>query len=806
MNLRVASVVRTSLLFTTACTVASALQAASDDLLLEQVVVTAQKREESLRDVPLSVEAVTGDKLADIGVVRLDDMKAYVPNLQMTETGIANNIYIRGIGSGLNQGFEQSVSTYMDGIYRGRGHQSRMPFLDLARVEVLRGPQPILFGKNAVAGAINLVAAQPTKEFEALARLSRDLELDETVANLVLSGPLTDSLGGRVAVYHRHSDGYIQNATLGTDEPRRNEFAARTILRGQFGEALDVSLRVEGGKYDSDGRQIEIFGETPITVGALAPLNLRYSQIVGGTVPSFITQGRNASALNNTIDHVRSSNGDRSNTDNFESALTVNYRLPGEVTMTSITGYGHYKLDEVCDCDFVGATIFTAGIGEEYDQYSQELRFTSPTSGNFSWIGGLFWQRYELDENDYLYVPTNSLVMSVLAQNPALGSTPQARAAAASLFSNAANPRIFAQNSKLYSAFAQGTWKLNDQFSITAGGRLMKENKDAYRITRLTYGLGGPDLSTVAPVPLRPAIGPLFNSVLGIVPHSVAGDRSETNFAPMVNLQFRPTPETMLYVSAARGYKSGGFDARSNKPPTGLPTGGTFEFAAEKATNYELGVKSGLGSNAEINADIFFTDYKDLQTSAFDGAIGFNVGNGTARVKGAELEARYKPSRALLFTGSVAYLDFEWRNYSGQCYFDRLLAAPTVSNCDYSGRTNQLAPKFTGYISGEYTWDVGPNLALRLRSDVVHSSKYLQSLNLDPVATQSAYTKINARLALGDADDRWEVAIVGRNLTDKTTVSYAGDTPLAFRLFSARSYYGFVDPPRAIAIEGQIKF
>ncbi len=811
MSHKVAHFVRMTIMLGAASAALPSL-AADDEILLDQVVVTAQKREESLRDVPLSVEAVAGEKLADIGVVRLDDMKSYVPNLQMTETGIANNIYIRGIGSGLNQGFEQSVSIYQDGIYHGRGHQARMPFLDLQRVEVLRGPQPILFGKNAVAGAVNQVAAQPGKEFEAMARLSRDLELDETVANLVLSGPFNDVIGGRVAVYHRHSNGYLHNATLDTDEPRRNEFGARAILRATPTDALDISLRVEGGKYDSDGRQIEIFGETPITTGALAPLNLRYSQIVGGTVPSFITQGRSASALNNTIDHVRSSNGDRSNTDNFESALTVNYLFANDITLTSTTGFSHYKLDEVCDCDFVGANIFTAGIGEEYDQYSQELRFASPTTGNFSWIGGLFWQRYELDETDYLYVPTSSLVMSVLAQNPALGATPQARAAAASLFSNAANPRIFAQNSKLYSAFAQGTWKLSDSFSITAGGRLMKEDKDAYRITRLTYGLGGPDLSTVAPAPLRPAIAPLFNSVLGIVPHAVAGDRSETNFAPMINLQYRTANDAMWYLSAARGYKSGGFDARSNKPPTaptGLPAsfgGGSFEFATEKATNYELGVKAGLGSSAEVNADIFLTDYKDLQTSAFDGAIGFNVGNGTAQVKGAELQTRWKPSRQLLFTGSLAYLDFEWKRYSGQCYFDRLLAAPTVSNCDYSGRTNQLAPKFTGYISGEYTWDVGPNLALHLRSDVVHSSKYLQSLNLDPMATQPSYTKINARLALGDTNDRWEVAVVGRNLTDKTTVSYAGDTPLAFRLFSARSYYGFVDPPRGIALEGQIKF
>src|SRR5258706_5437723 len=145
--------------------------AATEEATLDEVVVTAQKREESLQDVPLSVEAVSGDKLAESGILRMDDLKAYVPNFQMTETGIANNIYIRGIGSGLNQGFEQSVSLYADGIYRGRGHQSRMPFLDLSRIEVLRRPQPTLFVKNAVAGAANPVNAQPTSTTESHARL-----------------------------------------------------------------------------------------------------------------------------------------------------------------------------------------------------------------------------------------------------------------------------------------------------------------------------------------------------------------------------------------------------------------------------------------------------------------------------------------------------------------------------------------------------------------------------------------------------------------------------------------------------------
>src|SRR5690606_30082784 len=266
----------------------------------------------------------------------------------------------------------------------------------------------------------------------------------------------------------------------------------------------------------------------------------------------------------------------------------------------------------------------------------------------------------------------------------------------------------------------------------------------------------------------------------------------------------------MAYLSAARGYKSGGFDARSNRSPgyVGLPSEpvGTFEFEDERATTYELGLKTRLGSRAELNAAAFITDYRDLQTTAFDGRIGFNVGNGSAEVRGIELEGRWRPFGALLLQGSVAARDFEWKDYEGQCYYDLLAsgACPT-GNAQYAGRNNQFAPTYSGVLSAEYAWALGP-LLLTANADLVFTDDYLQSLNLDPSLVQESFSKVNARLALGDADGRWQLALVGRNLTDKTTMSYAADTPLSYTLFGARSYYGFVDPPRAIAIEARMRF
>ncbi len=186
---------------------------------------------------------------------------------------------------------------------------------------------------------------------------------------------------------------------------------------------------------------------------------------------------------------------------------------------------------------------------------------------------------------------------------------------------------------------------------------------------------------------------PLFAAVLGIVPHNISGSRCESTFSPLVNLQYSFDPESMVYLSWAQGSKAGGFDARSNKPPS---LGGTFEFEDEKATTYELGVKTAIGTTAEINADVFYTDYKDLQTSAFDGAIGFNVGNGSAEVMGAEVEGRWRVTPSFTLSGSVAYLDFEWTNYFGQCYYGLPpipAGQPNAGNCDYDGFTNQLAPE-----------------------------------------------------------------------------------------------------------------
>ena len=189
--------------------------------VLEEIVVTAAYREQGLQDVPVSISMVSGETITESALQKAEDIQFLIPNFTLTETGIGTNAFIRGIGSGINQAFEQSVGTYIDGVYFGRAQQWRAPFLDLERVEVLRGPQSILFGKNSVAGAMNITTAKPTDEFEGSIFASQETEYNESIIEGVLSGGITDSFRGRLAVRTREGDGHMRNATVNNDEPNR---------------------------------------------------------------------------------------------------------------------------------------------------------------------------------------------------------------------------------------------------------------------------------------------------------------------------------------------------------------------------------------------------------------------------------------------------------------------------------------------------------------------------------------------------------------------------------------------------------
>lgn len=769
---------------------------AQDAFTLEEIVVTAQKREQSLQDVPISVNAVTGAKMAEAGINNLEDMTAYVPNLTMNQTGIGTNISIRGISSGINQGFEQSVGQYVDGIYYGRAQLARAPFMDLERVEVLRGPQSILFGKNSIAGAVSMITAKPTEEFEGSLTALYEPDHGEQDVRLVLSGPLADNLSGRLAIMDRTIDGYYDNETLDDDESDEDIGVYRGSLKWDVNDDLSVDLKIEAGTFDVEGRFLEIVNP----VGAVSYAGV-LSALTGG-----------AYTLDTKQNFKRQSNGDTSDNETDNVTVKIDYAL-GDHTLTLISGYNAYEFEETCDCDFTGASIFTADTAEDFDQFSQEIRITSPGGETVDYIAGFFFQTTDLEFSDAIRIPTDSLLLPAFA-----GTLGALGVADPTVILGTSTERTFEQESDMWSVFAQVTWNITEETRLTLGARYTDEEKEASRRQFHVDSSGA-----VQPVG---AVGDdlnIFYGLFRIEPYDeIEADRDETAFTPLITLQHDLNNDVMLYATYTTGFKGGGFDVRSNAHPdaavvNALRAGvidlvGVFEFEEEEADSFELGGKFTLADGAaELNAAIFYTEYTDLQTSQFDGTLGFNVTNaGEATSQGIELDGRWRLSEGLTVYGALAYLDFEFDKFpNAQCYFGQTPNSPVdPSLCDIEGETREFTPEIQASFTADYVYMLSDALELRATLDLIYSDDYLASPTLDPNLEQDSYTKVNARVALGAADGKWEVALVGKNLTDEEVVTFGNTAPLSTTLTgdAGAAYYGFYDRPSSVAIQGTLRF
>ena len=736
---------------------ASAESANKDQGGLEEIIVTAQKRAEGLSDVPISISAVSGKQVESYGQTNLEQISSSVPNLKITQTAIANRIAIRGIASGDNKGFEQSVAMFVDGVYYGRDQLSRLPLVDMERVEVLRGPQPTLFGKNAIAGAVNITTRSPTDEFEGSVSGLYEFNHKEFQLTGVLSGPLSDGIEARVVGYHRSMDGYFYNQELDRNEPNVDEYYFRGKLELDRGGPFAAELKLEYADFEMKGQPRDVFG----AVG-------NYNAVFQG--PFFVSTDP---------DFVREDNGYESKNKVFGATLNADLEI-GEHTLTSVSSRLDYKTREIVDVDFSGISFLDGtNLREDYRQFSQELRLASPGGEAFNYIAGVYYQHAKLDVQDFtLFNPT------FLALGPpfsALGDT--------------SNDRDYAQKSDLVSAFAQGELSVTDQLRVTAGARFNHEKKSGSRSLAIVQG----PLST-APAPVVAAV---FRA-LNIEAHSISGKISEDSFNPMVNIQYDATDDLMLYASYAKGTKAGGFDIRSNSLPTSTTVAkpGAFEFEDESADNFEAGLKY-KGRNVAFNLSVYRTDYKDLQVNIFDGTLNFNVRNAAeARTQGVEADFRAALAPGLTVSGAVAYLDFKFSNFTdGQCYY---LQTPGANGfCDYSGKRNALSPKWSGNLNVDYTTPVTSDMKVAFNVNADFSSSYIAAANLDPRTHQDGYVKLGARLALAEVDDRWEVALIGRNLTNQRILQTGSSMPLATTITgnAGNAYNGIVDRPRTIAVQ-----
>ncbi|KRB80643.1 hypothetical protein ASE00_16510 [Sphingomonas sp. Root710] len=750
---------------------ASAPQPAADEQGIGDIIVTAQKRSESVQKTPLAITALGGETLRTAGISTISAVVQSVPSLQLGQFYGVANVTLRGVTlSAINAGTESPVAFHVDGVYYGRPAAVLSSFFDVQRVEVLRGAQGTLYGRNASGGSINIITADPTANLSGFAQATygnyNHLNLESAV-----SGPLSEKVQVRLAGRWDHRDGYGINEATGRDIDDNNERAIRGKIKILPTENLTVLLE---GDYSRARSNAAIHLQGSVTGG---PIFGTQSSIFGTP----FVPGLAASKLRNVSQDVDPSLRTRF----WGFGSTVSLEL-GSVTLRSISGYRRSQSVSVGDIDLTSAPLVSPfGISDDANQFSQELQLVGQDD-HANWIiGGYYFH----EKDDGREVSAFSTVFA--------GAVP------------ATNARGLYSGSRVttdaYAIFGQYTRKFTDELSVTVGGRYSIETKGL--INQNNFDLATPfDYSKLFDKPATFAIqcGKGLPTI-GYAGTGVTCRPKETfkAFTPKLGVDYQVTPQTLLYASYTRGFKSGTFNL------------GVVQDAVrpEKLDDFELGVKSTL-MDGRLRANVagFYYNYKDVQ--AYNGlpTQTYLENAATAKIYGVETELVARPVPELQFDLSGSWLHATYDNYKaydqlrpggdGVTLVPNLGSTGFLNGFDLKGNRLPQAPRISGRLGAAYTFssDIGE---FTLRGEAAYKSKmYITQFNTDPVGAVRAHTRFNASLNYEHKDGHLTASINAKNLGNKVllTNGFAG-TPFVGGLIS-----GYLEAPRTIDFTVGYKF
>ncbi len=698
---------------------------------VEDIVVTAQRREQRLQDVPISIAVVSGEALEDRAIQNFEQLAPLIPNLTIAKTPAANLIVLRGIGSSAGSpSLDQSVVMFVDGIYSGNARQFAAPFLDIERLEVLRGPQGALVGRNTSAGAINILTRKPGDELGGYVLGDYNFTFEGVSLEGAVDLPVSDNFAIRTTGRYADTDGYIYNPLVDQDQPTRKEAVGR-ITGVWEGEGVTTTFKYEHADVEIEGSPVQVF----------APTNNEFRDYVKS---ARLTTGPE-------YDNIVTNN----------AVLQLDIEMGGP-TLTTITGYSQFKNRNLIDADFFAGNFATADFDQDFKQVSQEIRLTSPTGGPIEYSVGAYYSDADLDEER-----TTGVLFAPVA----------------STF------RAFNQEDKAFSLFGQLTWVASEALRVNASGRWTHQNKTADYLR-----LGGTQAATAR---------------TGAVQADFSGKTTDSRFDPAASVQFYANRNSMFYASFGKGSKSAGFQgAISNASPA------TFEYRPERSTAFEGGARLSFPGTGYLNLAAFHTTYKDLQVSAGISVPGslaaiFFTGNAPeARIAGMEAEFLFRADQMFQVDGSLAwlptakYVDFT----AGPCYALQPSNGTLPGTCNQTGQRLGFTPKFSGSVNGTVKVPVSSDLELKATVSPGFQTGNYRDFTNDPVARQDGWFKFDARLSLGMIDDGWELALVGRNLTNKLTNAYSNTAGLANTFLNPAARVTVVDPPRNISLQARYKF
>lgn len=774
---------------------------------LEEILVTANKRAESKADVTTSITSLDSQFLQDMNVNKLEDVVNLTDSLHFTESGLSTQFRIRGIGSGNSQGFEQSVAQYIDGVYYGRAQLFRAPIYDVDSIEILRGSQNAIFGKDSIGGGVAINTAPATNEFNGKVALGYSPEFDRYEQNIFVNGAITENLNARLSLHGTQDDGYFANTTVGGTKPDRKEQSARLKLNWKVTDNFTLDTKLETGSFNSKGRPYEITQDikSPLTLDLIARQpGDEALKAIPSTFNNIMTVLVNQPPFEIQEDWRRQTNSpERSNNHVNNFTLDGTYDF-GEFQWQTKIAHVSSGYDELCDCDYTPANIFTLNLDENYSQNTIDSFIKSDDSSDNRWLAGIYFQQSELQFHDRFFVPSDSVLKAL--GNPLPGSGAD---------------RVFSQDGDSIAVYGEYTFNLQEKTNLILSGRYTHDNKDGERTLTIIDANANP-INSVAVAcaylygvkadtvqsnglpydcgAASPNLGKGFSSG-----HDLNQSRSEDSFTPAITLNHEISDFDSAYIALNSGHKSGGFDPRSN-------AANSFEFDEETAITGELGLRTkSRDGRYENGITVFKTSYDNLQVGQYDGALGYNVGNANkTESSGFEFDGRILITEKLMLNYSAGYIDIEYKDFTnGNCYQGQVPDGADSNGdgvadlCDYTGKRPGFVPSKSANVGGQYDTDfAGGNLRLSMNVQYVGSHNVHE--NLDPNGIQESYYMVNAGVSY--EMESFALHLAANNLTNEYVKTYQGNVPLSGSTFGTNTFYTFAKPPRSFTATAEYRF
>jgi len=682
---------------------------AAENLVLEEVTVTARRRDERLQEVPLAVTAFSADKLNMRGARDITELAQQVPSVTLEPSRATNTTltaFIRGVGQqDPLAGFEQGVALYVDDVYIARPQGSLLDIYDVDRIEVLRGPQGTLYGRNAVGGAIKYVTARLSEEREFSVKASYGTE-DQVDLVGTASVPLSDTfrVGATVASFNR--DGYGESKTTGEDQYDKDVFAYRISAEWQPNDDWLVRLAYD----DTDDDSAPVAGHRPF------PGVTNGEPVLGDVYDTYAAAAKQPSTAGIGGDNNVEAKG---------GYLSVDWDINDQFTLRSITAYREDDTDSVIDFDSLEVMDFDAPVIYENEQFSQEFQLLY-SADRINAVLGLYYLDAEA-ANDF------DVVLAQLV--PGLGLTAYTGGSV---------------DTEAYSAFADVTYDINDRWSISVGGRYTDDERDA-DVFRASYlGIGSPFFGN-------------DGAILNAVTSDYKANKSFDHFSPRINVTYRLNDDAHIYGGYSEGWKAGSFDPRGANFATPQVEKG---FDEETLDSYELGLKADwMDGRLRTNVAVFYSEYDDMQIPGSVGVdtdgdgvnddfVGTVTNAGEAEIKGIELESNFLITEKLSAQFVYSYLDAEIKEW-------------IVNDVDISNqREIQNTPENMAYLGLSYVTGLYGG-TLNLNANWSYKDDITQFETPSPDIDQDSYNMYNASVVWTSPNANWQLGFHGKNLGDE---------------------------------------